>query len=1693
MSVTSPEVTIEQAIVRNPLTIAPTATVADAIALMSTGNQCDFSCDINSEIALQLAHAQTSCVLVTEDKKLIGILTERDLVSFCGQSESGSLDNPNYPNQNLAQTAIAEVMVYPVHSLLEWEFTDLLVPLNRFQRHKIRHLPLVNDRGEVSGLVTHESLRQLLHPIDMLQVRKAKEIMIANVICAEATESVSEIANLMTIHKVSSIIINEYREEISYPLGIITESDIVQCLALELDLSNTPAHTVMSFPLISVSPNDSLWRVREIMQERIVNHLVITDNDGLMQGIITQSDILKTLQPKEVYKLVSLLESKMSRLEQEKLELLESRNKLLESQVQESKAALIDSNDMFQQFADNNRSVVLIRDIKTGHLLYVNSAYSQIWGLSTESLYEDPHSWMNAIHPEDRHHFNKAYELTVNTGFFNHEYRIIRPDGTVRWIYGKCFPLHNSKGECDRMAAIAEDISDRKNAQLALQESEAELRNLFANMQDYIFVINHQGIYIKSFPNHPETVSMIGKRLDELFLKTTADSFLATIHEVLASQQSRQIDYCIPVQGREKCFSTIVSPLSRETVLWVARDITERKQSEKELLLQQEFLSTVINASPNLIFVKNNQGEYMMANQAIADFYETSIENLIGKTDLDFQDDPATANKFQIEDRQVLSTNQPLLISEEESSFPHQEKCWLQWSKTPITLPRASSRAVLGIGVNITPRKLTEIALRESESKQKALINALPDLIMRMSGDGIYLDFFAPDFFGALGSKDLIGKNIADFPLLSNLANTRMEYIRKALATGEIQIYDQEIYINGKLHIQEVRIAVCGENEVLVIVRDISDRKLAENNLKQSEQRLKASESLLNAMFMKSAIGIAITDLNGHFVRTNPYYQELVGYSEQELQSFRFTDITSPEDLAENLRMRDLVLYDHHESYQMEKRLIHRDGYPVWVRITSSKIMDETTKEPLFVGVVENIGDRKQAEESLQSLVEGAAAQTGDNFLPALAEYIGNALNVKNVFVTKRQNDSLKVEIAWIDRKFLPSSQIPLSDSPCGKTIEEGCFVCSEKLKEIFPYNQVVNDLGVDSYVGIAIIDSKGEAVGSLCVMDDKPIVKVQRAKAMLQVFAARVSAEIEREKAIDELHQLNYQLESRVEQRTRELQFANQQLIVEMAERQKLVAIVENSTDFIALADRHGRINYINPAGLKLLGIQSSVRKLSILDFYFPEDRQELKQNIIDLITHDQTWEGELRLRHCQTHEEIPVLFSAFPIQDSWIDETLSLACIVRDIRDRKKAEAIVLKTNEELLRTNSELARATKLKDEFLANMSHELRTPLNAILGMSEGLSTGVFGEVNDRQRRSLTLIENSGRHLLELINDILDVAKIGAGKLNLEITPVGIDNLCKTSLNFVKQMANQKNIQVRLSIPSDLVLMNLDERRMRQALINLLSNAVKFTPQGGQIDLEAKVIDPEPDSSPSPNHPHYLVLSVTDTGIGIAPENISKLFQTFVQIDSSLSRQYTGTGLGLTLVKQIAELHGGSVRVTSQVNQGSCFSIHLPYNSNIKSINSDLQAPTLDRTNDKDQDLPNKLDLDAENQINPLILLAEDNPINVETFADYLTNRGYRLIFATNGQETIDLAIAHKPHLILMDIQMPLLDGLSAIQQIRSNASIQNIPIVALTALVMSGDRERCLQAGANEYLTKPVKLSHLATVVKELIRKTVNPK
>lgn len=381
-------------------------------------------------------------------------------------------------------------------------------------------------------------------------------------------------------------------------------------------------------------------------------------------------------------------------------------------------------------------------------------------------------------------------------------------------------------------------------------------------------------------------------------------------------------------------------------------------------------------------------------------------------------------------------------------------------------------------------------------------------------------------------------------------------------------------------------------------------------------------------------------------------------------------------------------------------------------------------------------------------------------------------------------------------------------------------------------------------------------------------------------------------------------------------------------------------------------------------------------------------------------------------------------------------------------------------LMAANDELARAARMKDEFLAAMSHELRTPLNTILGMTEVLLGQVFGTLNERQERSLRHVAESGKHLLELINDILDVAKIESGQMKLHVDIVDLPALCTGSLELVRPAAERKQISLALELDPEVSHLQGDGRRVRQILVNLLNNAVKFTPAGGQVGLRV-----------AGDRPHGAVyLTVWDTGIGIDAADLPRLFKPFVQIDSSLSRHAEGTGLGLTIVQRFSQLHGGSVTVDSQKDAGSRFTVALPWTEWTRGSRS--EPGTVKETGAG-------VTYRADDHPDPgrhLILVVDEYEPALQMLAAELAELGYAVETAHGGVEAIQKVDRLRPALVMMDTRLAGLDVVRTLRQISQNSGqtemCDPVPVIILTALAIPGDRERCLAAGAVEFLVKP---------------------
>lgn len=526
------------------------------------------------------------------------------------------------------------------------------------------------------------------------------------------------------------------------------------------------------------------------------------------------------------------------------------------------------------------------------------------------------------------------------------------------------------------------------------------------------------------------------------------------------------------------------------------------------------------------------------------------------------------------------------------------------------------------------------------------------------------------------------------------------------------------------------------------------------------------------------------------------------------------------------------------------------------------------------------------------------------------------------------------------------------------------------------------------------------------------------------------------------------------------------------------LTAIIEASPLPIYSVTPEGIVTSWNPAAEKVFGFSQAEalgHPLPIVQADHQQEFERLRQQVLQGHIH----QGVEVIRKNRQGQDLHLSLNVAPLYDAQ-GQANGLLAVTENITKRKQAEQELIALNAsleervrertseleteiqqrsqmelQLKQTNTELAHAVRIKDEFLANMSHELRTPLTAILGLTELLQDK---ETQPQNQQYLNTIHDSGQHLLSLINDILDLAKIGAGHLSLRPEPLLLDEVCENSLRLVRQMALDKRQTLRYEPQLDPLWIHADRIRLKQILVNLLSNAVKFTWPGGQICLRTRLDEERQE----------VLIEVEDTGIGIAPEDHEQIFKPFIQLDSGLNRHAGGTGLGLALVRHLTHLHGGKIGLNSQPGQGSCFGIYLPWHP--------LAAhETQERTAAKPT---------APRGQGERILLVEDQSENVFMLETFLSELGYEVQVAQSGQEAIELH-SPWPDLILLDIHLPGLNGYEVLNHLQAQGQ-KHIPVMALTALAGSQEREKILAAGARHCLHKPFPLYELAQKMRELL-------
>ncbi|MEB3220025.1 MAG: PAS domain S-box protein [Nostocales cyanobacterium 94392] len=498
--------------------------------------------------------------------------------------------------------------------------------------------------------------------------------------------------------------------------------------------------------------------------------------------------------------------------------------------------------------------------------------------------------------------------------------------------------------------------------------------------------------------------------------------------------------------------------------------------------------------------------------------------------------------------------------------------------------------------------------------------------------------------------------------------------------------------------------------------------------------------------------------------------------------------------------------------------------------------------------------------------------------------------------------------------------------------------------------------------------------------------------------------------------------------------------------------AIFERSSMGICLVDIKGRIVDINPALCKML--RYNFHELSQKNFtnyicFEKSDLELYKQLIAGKI---ERLEIERKLLHKDggtvwTHLSISLI-----VHNN--GKPKFFLAIIEDISERKETEI-------ELRKSKEAAEVASRAKSEFLATMSHELRTPLNAIMGLSQLLQQEIIGSINDKQKEYIDCIYSSGLHLLELINDILDLSKVEAGKEELSLISLQVEDLCNYVISTVRERAEEKGLQLNCSIDQRAESCIADERRIKQMLLNLLTNAIKFT-SVGSVSLQVMKM------------PQGIAFRVCDTGIGIKPHQFQYLFEPFTQLDSRLNRQYEGTGLGLALTRKLARLHGGDVTVESNFGKGSRFTLFIPDNEFGAENEIEKWEAKINNINN--------LISSTNALINKRILLIEDDTHTATLLQDYLQTIGYQVEWMIDGTDFLDKVRIYQPNLILLDIQLGDCSGWDLLTSLRQTSDLEDKFVVVMTPSPDDDVRDKYIQAGANDFVSKPIGIVKLELIL-----------
>ena len=815
---------------------------------------------------------------------------------------------------------------------------------------------------------------------------------------------------------------------------------------------------------------------------------------------------------------------------------------------------------------------------------------------------------------------------------------------------------------------------------------------------------------------------------------------------------------------------------------------------------------------------------------------------------------------------------------------------------------------------------------------------------------------------------------------------------------------------------------------------------------KQAEEALLKAGALQSAIFNSANFSSIATDAKGVIQIFNVGAERMLGYTAVEVMNkITPADISDPQEVIARAKALSIELgtpitpgfealvFKASRGIEdiYELTYFRKDGsrFPAVVSVTALRDAQNAIIGYLLIGT-DNTA-RKQAEEALLKAGALQSAIFNSANFSSIATDAKGVIQIFNVGAERM----LGYTAAEVMNKITPAD---ISDpqevivrakalsvelgTPITPGFEALVFKASRGIEDIYELTYFRKDGSrFPAVVSVtALRDAHGAIIGYLLIGTDN---------------TARKQVEEERKK---------------LDQRLRDQQFYTRSLI-------------ESNIDALMTTDPRGIVTDVNKQTEALTGCtRDELIGAPFKNYFTDADRAEAGINRV--LTEGKVTNYELTAR-ARDGTLTVVSYNATTFHDR--DRSLQgVFAAARDVTELKRFE-------HELQQKNVELEDASRMKSEFLANMSHELRTPLNAIIGFSELLRDGLVGEMTDQQRGFIGDIFSSGKHLLSLINDILDLSKVEAGKMMLDIEPVQVSSLCVNSLSIIREKAAARHLRLVMDVAEELGSIQVDARKVKQILYNLLSNAVKFTSEGGQVTLHASHVPraavgalsgawtgrsfPLADNE----FADFLQMSVTDSGIGVSPEGLEHLFRPFSQIDSGLARKFEGTGLGLAMVKLLAELHGGAVAVESAEGEGSCFTVWLPLRPLEEGTPASAKAPAAPR-------------IEALEGARTA-LVVEDDVKSAELIRVQLEAEGFLVLQAASAEAALVLAAQQPLSLITLDILLPDMDGWEFLSRLKHVPELSRIPVVIISIVA---DRNKGFALGAAAVMQKPISRQEL---------------